>query len=193
MPGSYNTVKIPLTYCRENNENIFAIKHFTIKMLIIYFGCNQMTELQNPKGFSPSNYIKLRKYHPGGAGTRADAGAGAGGGLSAGKLEDNEGLASFITIPLPQIQWTREGMGCAGCRKAIAFLRDLGVEVLPLFYTINMTCYEDRMKERLSIRCRLCLTFYHWYFAQELHRSLDGAAVHVDRVRVRDSGLIKRG
>jgi len=98
-------------------------------------------------------------------------------------MEPDEGYASFVTVPLPDIAWARVGPGCDACRKSVAFLAEMQKEILELWYTINTTYHEDRMSEKITARCRLCGTPYDWHFAKELWRSLDRASVHLERVR----------
>ncbi len=110
-----------------------------------------------------------------------------------GKLQDNEGLAAFVTLPMPEPLLHVDGPRCQYCVKAVKFLGELQLEILEMFLTINTTCFEDRLKEKLTARCRKCGTCFDWCFAKELHRSLDGASVHVDKVRQKNPGIIKRG
>ncbi len=111
----------------------------------------------------------------------------------AGELKPNESLASFVTLPMPEPLLYKDGPGCEYCMKAVKFLGELQREVLEMFFTLNTTCFEDRLKEKLTCRCRKCDTCYDWFFAAELHRSLDGAHVHVDRVRKKEPDIIQRG
>jgi len=98
-------------------------------------------------------------------------------------MEPDEGYASFVTMPLPAIAWAVVGPTCDACRKSVTFLADMQKEILELRYTINTTNHEDRMKEKITARCRFCGTSYDWHFAKELHRSLDRASVHLERGR----------
>ena len=113
--------------------------------------------------------------------------------ITPGKLQGNEGLAAFIRLSLPVITWGTAGPTCIYCKKALAFLNDLNAEIFEIFFTLNTTCYEDRLKEKLTLRCRKCGGCFDWYFAAQLHESLDGASVHVDRVRKKDPDIVKRG
>lgn len=110
-----------------------------------------------------------------------------------GPLKPDEGLASFVTLPMPEPLLLIDGPRCKYCMKAVRFLGDLQKEILEMFFTLNTTCFEDRLKEKLTARCRKCGTCFDWYFAKELHRSLDRAHVHVDRVRKKDPDIIERG
>ena len=47
-------------------------------------------------------------------------------------MEPDEGYASFVTMPLPEIAWLVEGPTCDACRKSVTFLADMQKEILEL-------------------------------------------------------------